>query len=214
MRTSDVGKPVLRLQAEAIEEFRVVTVGANADEGRSSAAQINLVTKSGSNSWHGSAFEFHRNTIFSANDFFNNRSGVDRPKLIRNTFGGALGGPIAKDSFSSSTAMRDGEMPAAPPLLPWFLWLDWDKVSWLSTPNVAHIRMERLRLVIHAKLLKTLRSLRLSSITSGMWCTQTPFPLHSGCAAAKYPSNDNSLGDGIMTGGFRFKRLNAGQIEF
>ncbi len=52
--TSDVSKPVLRLNAEAIEEFRVVTVGANADEGRSSAAQINLVTKSGSNSWHGS----------------------------------------------------------------------------------------------------------------------------------------------------------------
>src|SRR6266513_5779474 len=53
-----------------------------------------LVTKSGTNSWHGSAFEFHRNTIFTANDFFNNRSGVERPKLIRNVFGGTLGGPI------------------------------------------------------------------------------------------------------------------------
>jgi len=67
--TSDVGKPVLRLQAEAIEEFRVVTVGANADEGRSSAAQINLVTKSGSNSWHGSASNSIETTIFSAQRF-------------------------------------------------------------------------------------------------------------------------------------------------
>ena len=82
--TSDVKAPVLRLNAEAIEEFRVVTVGSNADEGRSSAAQINLVTKSGTNSWHGSAFEFHRNTIFTANDLFNKLSGVDRPKLLRN----------------------------------------------------------------------------------------------------------------------------------
>jgi hypothetical protein len=64
--SSDVSAPVLRLNAEAIEEFRVVTVGATADEGRSSAAQINLVTKSGTNSWHGSAFEFHRNTILAA----------------------------------------------------------------------------------------------------------------------------------------------------
>jgi len=97
--TSDVGKPVLRLNAEAIEEYRVVTVGANADEGRSSAAQINLVTKSGTNSWHGSAFEFNRNTVFTANDFFNKLSGVDRPKLIRNTFGGAFGGPVLKDKL-------------------------------------------------------------------------------------------------------------------
>src|SRR6266404_6375824 len=99
--TSDVSKPVLRLNSEAVEEFRVVTVGANADEGRSSAAQINLVTKSGTNSWHGSAFEFHRNTIFTANDFFNKIADppVDRPKLLRNLFGGALGGPIVKDKL-------------------------------------------------------------------------------------------------------------------
>ena len=66
---------VLRLNSEAIEEFRVTTTNANASQGRSSGAQIALVTKSGTNDFHGALFEAHRNTIFTANDFFNNRNG-------------------------------------------------------------------------------------------------------------------------------------------
>ena len=91
--------PVIRLNAEAIEEFRVTTVNANASAGRSSGAQIALVSKSGSNEWHGALFLANRNTSTTANDFFNNRSGLGRPKLIRNTYGGAIGGPIIKDKF-------------------------------------------------------------------------------------------------------------------
>ena len=91
--------PVIRLNAEAIEEFRVTTVNANASAGRSSGAQIALVSKSGSNEWHGALFLANRNTTTTANDFFNNRSGLGRPKLIRNTYGGAIGGPIIKDKF-------------------------------------------------------------------------------------------------------------------
>ena len=71
--------PVIRLNAEAIEEFRVTTIGANAVQGRSSGAQISLVTKSGSNDWHGALFWANRNTATTANDFFNNRSGIPRP---------------------------------------------------------------------------------------------------------------------------------------
>ena len=89
--------PVLRLNSEAIEEFRVATLNSGAGGGRSSGAQIALVTKSGSNKWHGAAFESNRNTIFTANDWFNNHAGVARPTLIRNTFGGAVGGPVIKD---------------------------------------------------------------------------------------------------------------------
>ncbi len=109
-QTNDINAPVLRLNAEAVEEFRVVTANPNANQGRSAGAQISLVTKSGSNEWHGALFEAHRNTIFSANTFFNNRSGIKRPKLIRNTFGGALGGPIVKDRaffFYSYEGRRD-----------------------------------------------------------------------------------------------------------
>ena len=97
--TNAQNHPVIRLNAEAIEEFRVTTTNANANQGRSSGAQISLVTKSGSNEWHGALFEANRNTATTANDFFNNRSGIERPALIRNTFGGAIGGPIVKDRF-------------------------------------------------------------------------------------------------------------------
>jgi len=88
---------VLRLNSEAIEEFRVITTNANAQMGRSSGAQVALVTKGGTNEYRGSLFWFHRPTILAANNFFNNRSGVARPALIRNTFGGSIGGPISKD---------------------------------------------------------------------------------------------------------------------
>src|ERR1044071_2023882 len=102
--------PVIRLNAEAIEEFRVTTTNANANHGASSGAQISLEPESGSNEWHGALFEANRNAATTANDFFNNRSGIERPALIRNTFGGAVGGPIIKDRlffFHSYEERRD-----------------------------------------------------------------------------------------------------------
>jgi len=66
---------VLRVPLDSLQEFRVVTTNPNADSGRSSGAQIALVTKSGTNSFHGSAYEYHRNTITSANEWFNNQAG-------------------------------------------------------------------------------------------------------------------------------------------
>ncbi|MFS8084142.1 MAG: carboxypeptidase regulatory-like domain-containing protein [Acidobacteriota bacterium] len=116
-QTNDVNSPVLRLNSEAIEEFRVVVSNPNANQGRSSGAQISLITKSGSNQWHGSLFEAHRNTIFTANTFFNNRSGVPRPTLLRNTFGGSVGGPIKKDRaffFYSYEGRRDSSQASLP----------------------------------------------------------------------------------------------------
>lgn len=68
----------IRLTTEAVEEFRITTTNPNANQGRSSGAQISLVTKSGTNDFHGAAFYFFRPTEFSANDFFNNSSGVVR----------------------------------------------------------------------------------------------------------------------------------------
>jgi hypothetical protein len=88
---------VLRPAVESVQEFRVVTAMPGADVWRSSGAQVSLVTRSGGNEVHGTAFYSHRNTLTSANDFFNNRAGIARPKLIRNIFGGTLGGPIVKN---------------------------------------------------------------------------------------------------------------------
>ncbi|MBV8050891.1 MAG: carboxypeptidase regulatory-like domain-containing protein [Acidobacteriaceae bacterium] len=93
----------LRIPMDSLEEFRVTTTNSNADSGRSSGAQVSLVTKSGTNQFHGSAYEYNRTLLGAANDWFNKEaqltSGLrNKPgELIRNTFGGAVGGPIIKD---------------------------------------------------------------------------------------------------------------------
>src|SRR5262245_2822738 len=114
--------PVLRLNAEAIEEFRVSTVTASASAGHSSGAQIDLVTKSGTNSFHGSLFESNRNIVFTANDFFNNKQGTPRPKLIQNLFSGGIGGPIIMNRlffFYNYEGRRDASSkPSDPSLIP------------------------------------------------------------------------------------------------
>jgi hypothetical protein len=94
---------VLPVTLDSVQEFRVTTSNYNADQGGSSGAQVALVTKSGTNSFHGSLYEYHRNTYTSANDYFVKAAQLDAgqpntpPKLIRNIFGGSLGGPIIKD---------------------------------------------------------------------------------------------------------------------
>jgi hypothetical protein len=96
---------VLRETQDSVEEFRVTTSNANADAGRSSGAQVSLVTKSGTNKFHGAAYEYNRPTITVANDFFNKQAEADSGepnvpgKLIRNIFGGDVGGPIIKDKL-------------------------------------------------------------------------------------------------------------------
>jgi len=82
---------------DSIEEFRVVTNGGKAEYGRSAGAQVELITRSGTNRYSGNLFDYHRNTVLNANNFFNNSSGVSRPKFIQNIFGGSLGGPVFRD---------------------------------------------------------------------------------------------------------------------
>jgi len=94
---------VLPVTLDSVQEFRVTTTNYNADQGRSSGAQVSLVTKSGTNNFHGSLYEYHRNTYTSANDYFVKVAELSSgqpnipPKLIRNIFGGSLGGPILKN---------------------------------------------------------------------------------------------------------------------
>jgi hypothetical protein len=82
---------------DAIEEFRVQTANFDAAYGRGTGANVDLVSKSGTNQLHGSAWEFVRNNIFNANDFFSKADGQPRPDLKQNQFGGSIGGPILKD---------------------------------------------------------------------------------------------------------------------
>jgi hypothetical protein len=91
---------VLRSSIDSVEEFKVTTSNNGADSGRSSGAQVNVVTRSGTNHLHGSLYEYNRNTDASANNWFNKEAEAaqNRPnipgELIRNTFGAAIGGPI------------------------------------------------------------------------------------------------------------------------
>ena len=89
--------PSTPVPQEAVGEYRVTTSGDSASTGRGSGAQVKVLLKSGTNEFHGSLFEFHRNRVLNANNFFNNRSGSDRPFLIRNQFGGSIGGRIIRD---------------------------------------------------------------------------------------------------------------------
>jgi hypothetical protein len=96
---------VLRSTLDSTEEFRVTTSNANADAGRSSGAQLSLVTKGGTNVFHGSLYEYHRPSNTVANDWFLKEQQLstgqeNRPtKYIVNTFGGSVGGPIHKDKL-------------------------------------------------------------------------------------------------------------------
>lgn len=87
----------LPVPLDSVQEFRVTIAGQGADQGRSAGGQVSLVTKSGSNAFHGSVYEFNRVRALAANDWFNNRIGVPRENLIRNQYGASLGGRIIKD---------------------------------------------------------------------------------------------------------------------
>jgi hypothetical protein len=82
---------------DAIQEFKVQTANYDASYGRGAGANIDLVSKSGTNKFHGTAWEFVRNNIFDANDFFSKLDGQARPTVKQNQFGASFGGPILKD---------------------------------------------------------------------------------------------------------------------
>ncbi len=94
---------------DAIEEFKVQTNNLGPEYGRFAGGVINLSTKSGTNSFHGSAYEFLRNKVLNANDFFANRGGTARPPFTQNQFGANGGGPVLRDKlffFSSYEGFR------------------------------------------------------------------------------------------------------------
>lgn len=84
---------------DAVQEFNVQTSLYDAGFGRGAGANVNVVTKSGSNQWHGDVFEFFRNTALNANDYFLKESGEERPVLRQNQYGFTLGGPAVRNRF-------------------------------------------------------------------------------------------------------------------
>jgi len=82
---------------DVIQEFKVQTSLYDASQGRNGGGMVNAVLRTGTNEWHGDAFEFFRNDVLNSNDFFLNRAGLPRPELKQNIFGASIGGPLGKE---------------------------------------------------------------------------------------------------------------------
>jgi len=89
-----VNLPTVQPSPDSVEEFRVITNTFDAEYGRNSGSVVNVITKSGTNSFHGDLYEYFRNTVLDAQGYFN----TTRPQWNQNQFGGTFGGPIKKDS--------------------------------------------------------------------------------------------------------------------
>ena len=95
---------------DAVQEFRTQTSNYSAEFGANTGGLVNMVTRSGGNQLHGSAYEYLRNDKFDANNFFSNSVGAPKPPLRRNQFGGTVGGPILKNKtffFGSYEGFRE-----------------------------------------------------------------------------------------------------------
>jgi len=98
---------VLQAPVDSIQEFKIATSSYSAEYGRGAGGQVNIVTRSGANSWHGAGYEYLRNRVFDTRNFFD---GQDKPKYIRNQYGGGGGGPIVRDDtyfFANFDGLRE-----------------------------------------------------------------------------------------------------------
>jgi len=102
---------------DVIQEFKVQTSLYDASQGRNGGGNVNAILKSGSRSYHGDVYEFFRNDVLNANDFFLNRQGQARPSVKQNIFGGSVGGPVVKEKLGyffvnyQGTRQRSGLSP-------------------------------------------------------------------------------------------------------
>lgn len=194
--------PVLRTSPESVEEFRVTVSNPNANQGRSSGAQISLVTKSGTNEFHGSAFFFHRPTIGNAGNWFTNAIGQRTPRVLQNVFGGAIGGPIVKDRFFffyNYEGRRDRSQTSVLRVVP------------LPHLGRGELRFNAVNAATGAPVgIQTLTAAQISQAfpalaAAGGGSALNPVGVaYLAQAASRYPANDAGAGDGVNTGGFRF----------
>lgn len=205
--TDEAFSSVLRSTPDSLQEFRVITTNPNADQGRSSGAQVALITKSGTNDWHGSLYHYHRNTVTTANDFFNNKDGVERPQLLRNIFGGSVGGPIKKDrafffftyegfrEATATTVLREVPLPTLGQGIVRYFTADGSSDPGCPAGTPAGVNC-----------------LTPAEINAGYIAANGVSPLVNSnalaalaAAAARYPANVfTGVGDGLNTAGFRF----------
>jgi Carboxypeptidase regulatory-like domain/TonB dependent receptor len=107
---------IQRLNPDNVQEFRTVTLGATAEEGRNSGANVMVASKSGGNGVHGSVYYFNRNTVYNANEFFNNATGQPRPDLKLNQYGFDVGGPIIKNKTFFFGSFQNNSIKQSAPI--------------------------------------------------------------------------------------------------
>jgi hypothetical protein len=224
--TNQAFSSVLRVMREAVQEFRVVTTNPNADKGRSSGAQVSLVTKSGTNDWHGSLFEYHRNTVTTANDFFSNKAGrfvasdpqvlsgtakvgnprLPRPPLLRNFFGGSVGGPIkhgraffffAYEGFREATSTQGLQIVPLQHVGQGII--RYRTASGASDPSCPAGTPSGFKCLNAAQINAAYTA--ANGMTPGINPAAIAFLADK---TRRYVANDTTVGDGINTGGFRF----------
>ncbi|MCS7024984.1 MAG: TonB-dependent receptor [Bryobacteraceae bacterium] len=180
-----LGLSLTAVNVDSVEEFRVITNGAKAEYGRNAGGQIEMITRSGTNQFHGGAFEFMRNTKLNANTFFNNSSGVARPKFIQNTFGANFGGPIRKDK-TFIYGVYQGQRTA-------------QEVVRNRTVLTPEAKQGLFRYRPAGGDVQTINLLQLDPLRRGI----DPFVKTNALDLLPNPNNFD-LGDGLNTAGFRF----------
>lgn len=114
-KDNSVGGPVMQLPLTAVEEFTISTQRFSAVNGRSEGAAVNVITKSGSNKFHGGGYFYDTQTALNANNYFSEQSNQPTPQFERQQFGGDVGGPIRKDKdFFFGALERDREHTSIP----------------------------------------------------------------------------------------------------
>ena len=185
---------------DSVQEFRGTTGGFTANSGPGGGGQFQLVTRSGTNEWHGNVNEYHRDNSTVANDWFNDEEHISAPKLVRNQFGGSVGGPIKHDKLffffdylNSRIAQEASALRTVP--LPSF-----------TAGNVNYINDNSgcgsgSRLNTTPTCISTLTPAQVAALDPA-GIGDSPQLLN---ILKLYPAaNDLTQGDGVNTGGFRF----------
>ena len=200
---------VLPVTLDSVQEFRVTTTNYNTDQGEGSGAQVALVTKSGTNSFHGSLYEYTRNTITSANDFFIKQAELasgqpNKPlKLLRNIFGASLGGPVRKDRlffFANYEGTRQREEKSILRTIP---------TPTLCQGNISYVNSAGGTTTLTPADIQILDP-NPNASARGINPAVLDLTNHTGYfdktfCGGKYPTNDSSVGDGLNYAGFRFR---------
>src|SRR6266567_453456 len=109
--TPDINRGVINPPVDSVQEFKVQSSSYDAEFGRTSGGVINVITKSGTNDYHGLIYDFERHSFIEANNWFNNRAGLPNPSFKRHQFGANAGGPVIKNRtffFGDYEGLRQG----------------------------------------------------------------------------------------------------------